>query len=221
MSRFYALVLLLLAAPLVLAGDWPQWLGARRDGTTTEKIPVWKETPKQVWSEPAGEGYSVPVVADGRVFVHARVAGKQAEELFALDAKTGKELWRKSYARAPFNSFLNTGPQATPCVVEGKVYTYGITGVLTCFDAKTGDQVWQQDVFKKLDVKLPRFGVTCSPLVQRRRRLRHREGRDRLEGTRRPGQHGVADCLSQPRQEGRQPRSRFRQRPQSHRLESL
>lgn len=165
MSRFYAVMVLLVASSTTLAGDWPQWLGARRDGTTTEKIPVWKEQPKQVWSQPAGEGYSVPVVAGGRVFIHARVAGKQEEELVALDAKTGKEVWRKSYKRAPFNSVLNTGPQGTPCVSQGKVYTFGITGVLTCFDAQTGNQVWQHDVFKMLDVKIPRFGVTCSPLV--------------------------------------------------------
>jgi outer membrane protein assembly factor BamB len=165
MSRIYALVVLLSAAPVALAGDWPQWLGAHRDGTSTEKIPVWKETPKKLWSQPTGEGYSVPVVAGGRVFIHARVANKDEEELLALDAKTGKELWRKSYSRAPFRSVLNTGPQGTPCVVGGKVYAYGITGVLTCFDAETGNQLWQQDVFKTLKVTLPRFGVTCSPLV--------------------------------------------------------
>src|SRR5262249_18917963 len=67
--------------------------------------------------------------------------------------------------RAPFRSFLNSGPQGTPCVVQGKVYTYGITGVLTCFEAESGKQLWQQDVFKNLKVTLPRFGVTCSPLV--------------------------------------------------------
>jgi outer membrane protein assembly factor BamB len=165
MSRLYALPALLLAALPALGGDWPQWLGARRDSTTAEVIPAWKEAPKKLWSQPAGEGYSVPVAAGGRVFVHARVAGKDEEELLALDAKTGKELWRTSYSRAPFFSIINTGPQATPCVVQGKVYTYGITGVLSCFEAETGKQVWRQDVFKKLDVRLPRFGVTCSPLV--------------------------------------------------------
>ncbi len=57
------------------------------------------------------------------MFIHARVAGKEEEELLALDSKTGKELWRKSYARASFRSIINTGPQATPTVAQGKVYT--------------------------------------------------------------------------------------------------
>src|SRR5579884_3557701 len=144
------LVVLLLPAP-VLAGDWPQWLGPRRDGASAEKIEPWKGDPKKLWSEPVGEGYSVPVVAGGKVF--------------ALDAKTGKQLWRTAYARAPYRSFLNTGPQATPCVVGGKVYTFGITGVLSCFNAEDGKQLWQVDVLKKFGVAVPRFGVTCSPLV--------------------------------------------------------
>jgi outer membrane protein assembly factor BamB len=164
-TRCLVLLSLLLTVPAARAADWPQWLGPRRDGTTAEKVAAWKEPPAKLWSQPAGEGYSVPVAAAGRVFVHARVAGKEMEELAAFDARTGKELWRSAYTRAPYFSLINTGPQATPCVVQGKVFTYGITGVLTCFDAATGKQLWQQDVFKKLDVKLPRFGVTCSPLV--------------------------------------------------------
>jgi outer membrane protein assembly factor BamB len=165
MSRFYAVLALLLAAPPAPGGDWPQWLGPRRDGTSAEKIPAWKGAPAKRWARPAGEGFSVPVVAGGRVFVHARVAGKDEEELLALDARSGKELWRQSYPRAPYFSIINTGPQATPCVVQGKVYTYGVTGVLCCFEAQTGKQVWRQDVFRKLGVQVPRFGVTCSPLV--------------------------------------------------------
>jgi outer membrane protein assembly factor BamB len=158
------LVLLLATAP-ALAGDWPQWLGPRRDGASPDKIAPWQKEPKKLWSQPAGEGYSVPVVAAGRVFVHARVAGKDEEEVIALDARTGKALWRTTYARGPFFSILNTGPQSTPCVVQGKVYTFGITGVLTCLGAENGQQHWQTDVYKKLGVPLPRFGVTCSPLV--------------------------------------------------------
>jgi outer membrane protein assembly factor BamB len=99
------------------------------------------------------------------VFVHARVNGKDREELIALDPKTGKVLWRTRYDRGPYNSALNTGPQATPAVVGDRVYTYGITGFLTCFAADSGKQIWQVDAFKKLKATLPQFGVCCSPLV--------------------------------------------------------
>ena len=150
------LLLVLDFGSLASAGDWPQWLGPKRDGATAEKVAAWKEDPAVTWRASVGEGYSVPVVAEGRVFIHARVAGKDREELLALDAATGKELWRKSYARAPYVSFLNTGPQSTPSVVKGRVYTFGITGVLTCWDATNGKQFWQADVYKEHKVDLPR-----------------------------------------------------------------
>src|SRR5262245_58188928 len=107
--------LLTAAAP---AADWPHWLGPRRDGSTPEKVAAWKEKepPKVLWRQPVGNGYSAPVVAGGRVFVHAHVNDKEAEEVVALDAAGGKLAWRDSYARPPYSSVLGTGPRATPTV---------------------------------------------------------------------------------------------------------
>jgi outer membrane protein assembly factor BamB len=165
MPRLCSLLVLVVVAPLANAGDWPQWLGPKRDGASAEKVAAWKAEPKAAWRADVGAGFSVPVVAAGKCFVHARVPGKDAEEVITLDARTGKEWWRKSYGRAPFFSVINTGPQATPAVVKGRVYTYGITGVLSCYAAEDGKPVWQTDVFKALKVELPRFGATSSPLV--------------------------------------------------------
>jgi outer membrane protein assembly factor BamB len=164
--RFITAFALLLGMSLTLhAADWPQWLGAKRDGGTTESIEPWNESPKVLWRAKVGVGFSTPVIVDGRVFVHARVNGKEREELIAFEAKTGKVLWREAYNRGPYSSVLNTGPQATPTVAGNRVYTFGITGVLSCFDAENGKQLWQVDTFKKLKAELPRFGVCCSPLV--------------------------------------------------------
>jgi len=162
------------AAPIVLlaqssataeAADWPQWLGPKRDGGTAESVEPWKGEPKVLWKAKVGVGFSTPVIADGRAFVHARINGKDSEEVIALDAKTGKPVWRTPYERGPYNSVLNTGPQATPAVAGGRVYTFGITGYLTCFEADSGKLVWQVKAFEKLKTPLPRFGVCCSPLV--------------------------------------------------------
>src|SRR5262245_53074985 len=165
MTWLRAVLAAAMCAPVATAADWSQWLGSNRDGGTPEAVEPWKEAPRELWRAKTGPGFSSPVVAGGRVFVHARVSGKEREEMIAFDAKTGNELWRTAYDRAPYSSVLNTGPQATPTVVGNRVYGFGITGVLTCFAADSGKQLWQVDAFKKLNAELPRFGVCCSPLV--------------------------------------------------------
>jgi outer membrane protein assembly factor BamB len=166
MSRSLALLTFLLCALPVAAGDWPQWLGPNRDGASTEKVAPWKDKLEVVWHQPVGEGNSGPVVADGRVFIHAKIKEKTEEEVVAYDAKSGKELWRTPYARAEFTSFYGNGPRGTPAVVGGKVYTFGITGVLTCFDAEKGRIAWQVDTLKEFKGKNLFFGLAGSPLVE-------------------------------------------------------
>jgi outer membrane protein assembly factor BamB len=153
------------------AADWPQWLGLYRDGGSPEKVATWKDPPKTLWRQPVGDGFSAPVVAEGRVFVHARVPDQEREEVLALDARTGKILWRDNYARGPFASAVGTGPRATPTVVLGKVYAFGVTGILTCYQADTGKRLWQVDVYKALGAERPKQGVCCSPLVEGNRVL--------------------------------------------------
>jgi outer membrane protein assembly factor BamB len=159
------LTLAFAAAPALSAADWPQWLGPRRDGGSAESVEPWKGEAKVLWKAKVGVGFSTPVVVGGKVYVHARINGKDREELIAFDAKSGKVVWRTAYDRGPYNSVLNTGPQATPAVVGNRIYTYGITGYLTCFDAEAGKQLWQVDAFKRFKANLPQFGVCCSPLV--------------------------------------------------------
>jgi outer membrane protein assembly factor BamB len=148
------------------AGDWPQWLGPNRDNSTTEKIEPWTAAPKGLWRQPVGEGNSSPVVADGRVFVHAKISVKDQEEITAFDAKTGKLQWKQTYDRAPFKSLYGNGPRATPAVSGDRIYTFGITGVLTCFDVTNGKQMWQVDTWKDFHPAALMFGSSCSPLVE-------------------------------------------------------
>jgi outer membrane protein assembly factor BamB len=167
-ARILAFVLLaLLFSVSVLTADWPGWLGPRRDGTSTEKIAAWKGTPKVLWRVAVGPGHSSPIVADGKVFLHTRVKDKdtEAEEVTAYDSKTGKLLWARDYPRSKFSSPFGTGPQATPSVVDGKVYSFGATGVLTCIDAKAGSIDWKVETQKEFKAKNLFFGAASSPLV--------------------------------------------------------
>ena len=166
MNLLRALVVLLLLGPVAVADDWPQWLGPKRDGSTPAKIAAWKEPLKVLWKQPAGEGHSSPVVAGGRVYLHTRVKDKTKEQLAAFDAATGEPSWTTSYERGAFTSFFGNGPRGTPAIADGKVYTFGITGLLTCFDAAKGDRLWQVDTLKKYKAGNLFFGASCSPLVE-------------------------------------------------------
>jgi outer membrane protein assembly factor BamB len=166
-----SLAALVLCSGVGVAGDWPQWLGPNRDGASPEKVAAWKKPLKVLWRKPAGEGNSSPVVAGGRVFIHAKIKDKNEEEVVAFDAKTGNQLWRTPYPRAEFKSLFGNGPRATPAVAGDRVYTFGITGLLTCFRVKDGEKVWQVDTLKTFKAPNLRFGLSCSPLVEGKRVL--------------------------------------------------
>jgi outer membrane protein assembly factor BamB len=172
---------LLFFPSILFAGDWPQWLGPKRDGSSTEKIAPWteKDPPKVLWRVAVGNGYSSPVVAGGRVFVHGHVKGKEEEEVVAFDAATGKQLWKETYERPTYKSILGTGPRATPTVAGKRLFTMGINGVLSCFDVENGKRIWQVNLYKQFAADLPRFAVCCSPLVVGNRVIASVGGKDR------------------------------------------
>ncbi|MGL4551894.1 MAG: PQQ-binding-like beta-propeller repeat protein, partial [Gemmataceae bacterium] len=159
------LPLALLLAAAACAADWPQWLGPRRDGGTPDPVAAWKDAPRVLWRRPVGNAYSSPVVAAGRAFVHAAVKGEQQESVTAFDAATGQELWSDRYERPAYTSVLGTGPRATPTVAGKRLFTLGINGLLSCYDAATGKRAWRVDLYQELKADLPPFMVCCSPLV--------------------------------------------------------
>jgi len=165
MTRLTSVLALILSSGLASAGDWPQWLGPNRDGASTEKIAPWKIAPQVAWRVSVGEGHSSPVVAGGRVYFHAKVKDKDEEIIVALDAKTGKEAWHLPYARGSFTNIFGVGPRATPVVADGRIYSFGVTGILTCTDAKQGKLVWQVDTLKDFQANNLFFGMSCSPIV--------------------------------------------------------
>src|SRR5687768_13716284 len=89
--------LLILTASAAFAQDWSQWRGPSRDGVIPAAV-VPKQWPASVtrqWSVEIGEGFSSPVVANGRVFVHSR---QDPEEIVtAIDLGTGKVVWQQKY----------------------------------------------------------------------------------------------------------------------------
>lgn len=171
MRRTIAVGVLFLIASNIRAADWPQWLGLKRDGATSEIVKPWKGPLKVLWKDPVGvvekdiQGHGGPVVADGKVYLFHGTPGKDEETLAAHDALTGKLMWKNEYPRKKVNVLFGNDPRSAPCVVDGKVYTYGITSIVTCFDAKNGKIVWQVDAGKEYNPPALVFGSACSPIV--------------------------------------------------------
>ena len=112
-----------------------------------------------------GEGYATPVLVGTSVYTFTRQGGD--EVIRALDAETGREIWQTSYP-APFSFEAaaephGPGPKATPTYADGSLYTLGLGGVVTAFEASTGRQLWQVPE----PSVVPLYGTAVSPLVDR------------------------------------------------------
>jgi outer membrane protein assembly factor BamB len=161
----------LLAATVFLAQDWTQWRGPNRDGVVPANlVPAsWPKELKPKWKVATGSGYASPVVSQGYVYVFSRdAAGNEALSRHVL--ATGKSEWSKSYV-APFekNSYakdMSKGPFSTPVIRDGKIYTLGVTAILTAWDAKTGTVLWRKDHSKSVDTSKLFTGTAMSPLIE-------------------------------------------------------
>jgi outer membrane protein assembly factor BamB len=180
------MLLTLLAAvaatlPAVGAQDWTQWRGPARSGTAVlEEASPWPEGLSRRWRLAVGSGQSSPVVASDTLYVFTRE--KDSEVARAVDLATGRERWRREYP-APYSVYpgaasFGAGPKSTPVVYEGRLFTLGIGGILTAFDAKDGRVVWQKDFAGRFKATAPPFGTSMSPLIAGGRLIVHAGGHD-------------------------------------------
>jgi len=182
---FYAALLLLLSTgsgmaaageEVSLAGavrmapgrDWPAFLGPTSDGKSTETgiLTTWDESgPPLLWHAAVGEGYAAPSISDGRLFLFDR--HDNFMRLTALDAASGRELWRSQYATNYEDMYgFSNGPRAAPTIHGDLVYTHGAGGRIRCHQATTGDLVWEVDTVATFGVVQNFFGAGSVPMVE-------------------------------------------------------
>jgi len=166
--RKTAVVALVLLTASAGAADWPQWRGPARDGRASlAPRTTLPEALTPAWKVPVGVGHASPVVVGDRVYVFSREG--EEEVVQAFDLATGKRTWRASYP-APYtmNSAATShgkGPKATPAVAGGRVFTFGIGGILSAFDAATGRLAWREETGAGYAESSPLYGVALSPVV--------------------------------------------------------
>jgi outer membrane protein assembly factor BamB len=189
MSKFRLWSRILIANAIILfttaslAADWPQWRGPNRDGYVADAaLPsTWPKALKEEWKVTVGVGHASPLVAKGKIYVFARQG--EEEVLLCLDAVTGKESWKSSqpisYQMNPAAMGHGKGPKSTPVVSNGNVYTFGITGVLSCHDASTGKLKWRREFSKQYPKTSPLYGTAMSPVVDNGVLIAHVGGHDK------------------------------------------
>jgi outer membrane protein assembly factor BamB len=160
-------------------GDWPQWRGPNRDGVVVSFAApaAWPSQLTRKWKVDVGLGYASPVLVGNRLFIYSRQG--ENEVMQALDAATGAPIWKTSYAASftlnPVAAHHEKGPKATPTFAAGRLYTLGMSGIVTAFDAASGKQLWQ----KPAPPVAPMYHTAMSPLVDRGLAIVHVGGHDR------------------------------------------
>jgi outer membrane protein assembly factor BamB len=157
---------LVLAAGLAPAADWTQWRGPGRTNRSPEtgllkSFPP--GGPKLLWSiDRAGLGYSSVAVVGDRLYS----LGDDTEEfVFALDASTGKQLWRQPIG-SPFPHDRGSGPRCTPTVDGDALYVLGANGDLACLETATGKIRWKTNLKRDLQGRMMSgWGYSESPLI--------------------------------------------------------
>lgn len=182
--RLSFFVLLVSALPLI-AADWPHWRGPSRDGHVAEPSGYedgkW-HLGKPLWSANVGEGSTSPLLVGDHLFTLGHSSDKN--HVVCLDAATGKEVWKFSYAAKRFGRHamgdqgMYGGPTSTP-EYDAKsrlLYTLSNDGELICHDAADkGAKKWSLNLYDEYAMpQRPKvgkggqqrdYGYTSSPLL--------------------------------------------------------
>jgi len=160
----------LLGCTLAWSADWPQWRGANRDGISPETglLDSWPAGgPPLLWKvQGLGEGYASAAIAGGRLYIQGQ-QGDQ-EYVLALDANTGKQLWRSDTGHQ-FRESRGYGPRGTPTVDGDRLYALAADGMLVCLETATGKRIWGFNIEDRFHGRVLHWGISESPLVDQDR----------------------------------------------------
>lgn len=157
------LVVVMISAVNAFSQDWSQFRGPGRDSKVTGfKAPAkWPAELTLKWKITVGTGDATPVLAGKNIFLHTRQGAE--ETVLCLDAATGKQIWRYSYAAPAVTGPASShpGPRSTPVIGEGKIVTFGVSGITSCLDLTSGKLLWKKDE----NQGVPQFSTGMSPII--------------------------------------------------------
>lgn len=148
--------------------DWPDWRGVNRDGKWHEKGILQRfdtELISPKWSVSVSSGYSGPTVSDHKVYVTDRTNMPAQERVHCFNANSGELVWSYSYDCVYYGVGYPAGPRASVVIDEDRAYSLGTMGNLFCFDKASGNVLWQRDLNKDYEIRMPIWGIAGAPLI--------------------------------------------------------
>jgi outer membrane protein assembly factor BamB len=142
---------------MLFAADWTAFRGADGSGRSpdTGLLKKWDEGgPKLLWTADfIGFGWSSVAIADGKIYISGNVErdGKKLNMIFCLD-KDGNKTWEQDNGPAHTDIKQYPGTRGTPTINAGFVYDVSPLGEITCFDAQTGQKIWDRNPLKEYAV---------------------------------------------------------------------
>ena len=162
------------------SSSWTVFHGPNRDNVSPESglLKSWKEGgPPLLWKavgigSTESPGFSSVTVANGRVFTAGNIkTGATDQEasayVFALNEKTGEELWRYSNGPAWTNRQNYPGERGTPTIDDERLYAYSAVGRIACLETATGKEIWAKDLRAEYESDLLTWAFAESPYVER------------------------------------------------------